>query len=370
MSKPIRVLQVFAQMNRGGAETMIMNLYRNIDRSKFQFDFVVHTDEKCAYDDEIKSLGGMIFRIPRYNGKNHFQYKKAWTDLLKCNPEYKVIHGHVRSTASIYLRIAKKLGLTTIAHSHSTSSGKGLSAVIKNTFQYPIRYISDYFFACSKSAGVWLFGNKVCIEDNFIIINNAIDTKKFIFNNSTRMDKRKELEVNEKLLIGHVGRFNSPKNHDFLIDIFKDIYDKNNDVILMLVGDGELRHRIEKKVDNLGLNNNVIFTGIRSDIPELLHATDLLIFPSLYEGLPVTLIEAQAAGLRCLASDRITDEVRLTDLIEYAPLNKGENYWAERALELSQGYERRNMYNEIANAGYDIESVAKRYQEFIKDIKF
>jgi len=180
MSQPIRVLQVFAQMNRHGSESMIMSMYRNIDRSKVQFDFIVHTTDKCDYDEEIESLGGRIYSIPRYTGTNHFLYKKAWHNFLKQHSDYKIIHGHIRSTASIYLKIAKKYGLITIAHSHNTSSGAGFSAIVKNIYQYPIRYIVDYLFACSKSAGTWLFGERACRKDNFFILNNAIDTKKFI----------------------------------------------------------------------------------------------------------------------------------------------------------------------------------------------
>src|SRR5699024_6622505 len=149
MTEPIRILQVFAEMNRGGAETMIMNLYRHIDRERIQFDFIVHTQEKCAFDEEIKQLGGKIYRVQKYVGTNHFDYKNAWKNFFLSNTDYKIIHGHVRSTASIYLKIAKKYNLVTIAHSHSISSGSGIKAVIKDVFQYPIRYISDYFLACS-----------------------------------------------------------------------------------------------------------------------------------------------------------------------------------------------------------------------------
>src|SRR5690625_2672586 len=152
MQKPNRILHVFGGMGRGGAETMVMNLYRKIDRSKIQFDFIVHTQNKCDFDDEIELLGGRIYRVPRYNGKNHFQYKRAWHKFLMNHPEYKIIHGHVRSTASIYLKIANSYGLITISHSHNTSSGKGFSAIVKNIFQYKIRYIADYLFACSQTA--------------------------------------------------------------------------------------------------------------------------------------------------------------------------------------------------------------------------
>jgi glycosyltransferase involved in cell wall biosynthesis len=364
MSKPIRVLQVFAQMNRGGAESMIMNLYRNIDRSRVQFDFIVHTEDKCAYDEEIKKFGGKIYRVPRYTGKNHFQYKKAWYDFLKVHSEYKIIHGHVRSTASIYLKVARKYGLITIAHSHSTSSGKGLSAIIKNIFQYPIRHIADFPFACSNSAGVWLFGKKACNQDTFFVLNNAVEAKKYIFNTGTRQEKRKEFRVDNKLVIGHIGRFNTPKNHEFLIDIFKAVHDKSDNTVLMLIGDGELRDSIEEKVNILELSDNVIFTGVRSDIPELLQAIDIFVFPSFYEGLPVTLVEAQAAGLPCIISDKITDEIKITSLIESLSLELSPEHWSEEILKYANGYERQNTYNAICESGYEILDCAKWIQDF------
>ncbi|MDC3416603.1 glycosyltransferase family 1 protein [Aquibacillus salsiterrae] len=364
MSKPIRVLQVFAQMNRGGAETMIMNLYRNIDRSRIQFDFIVHTEDECDYDEEIKTLGGTIHRVPRYTGKNHFQYKKAWFDFFRFYPEYKIIHGHVRSTASIYLKVAKNYGLTTIAHSHSTSSGKGVTAITKNILQYPIRYTADYLFACSKSAGEWLYGKGASSKNNFYVLSNAIDAVKYIYDENIRLEKRKEFQIENKLVIGHVGRFSPPKNHTFLIDIFKTVHDKNENAVLLLVGDGEQRSLIETKVNELGLYDNVIFTGIREDIPELLQAIDIFLFPSIYEGLPVTLVEAQASGLPCVISDRITEEVAVTNSIRFISLEEKVEYWAETVLEISSSYKRDNNYLNIVESGYDIKSVTKWYAEF------
>ncbi|MED4375449.1 glycosyltransferase family 1 protein [Schinkia azotoformans] len=366
MENKQRILHVLGGLNRGGAETLVMNLYRNIDRTKVQFDFVVHTDEICDYNNEILSLGGKIYSIPRYKGSNHRQYKKAWNKFFIEHPEYKIIHGHVRSTASIYLRIAKKFGLLTIAHSHSTSSGSGLSAIIKNIYQYQIRYSADYLFACSKVAGEWLYGKKACKQANFFILNNAIKTQNFLFNKDKRIKKRNELNVTNKYVVGHVGRFNSPKNHDFLIDIFKLVHEKNNNSVLMLVGDGSLKQAIEKKVEKLGLVNSVIFTGVRSDIQDLLQAMDVFVFPSLYEGLPVTVIEAQASGLPSLISERITNEVKITDLVKYLPLEKGEGLWAKEVLKHSVDNINRDGYHkDIVNAGYDIESVSNWYQEFI-----
>lgn len=363
----IRILHVLGCLNRGGAETMVMNLYRDIDRTKVQFDFIIHTRDKCAYDDEIESLGGKIYRVPRYNGKNHFQYKKAWNIFFQEHPEYKIIHGHVRSTASIYLKIAKKYGLTTIAHSHSTSSGIGFSGIAKNILQYQIRYIADYLFACSESAGIWLFGKKACQKDNFYILNNAIDTQKFIYNQKKRMEKRKEFQLEDKFVIGHVGRFYGPKNHKFLIDVFKAVHERNNNAVLMLVGDGELQQSIEKKVNDLGLSNNVMFTGVRPDIPDILQFMDVFLFPSLYEGLPVTLIEAQAAGLPCIISDTITNEVCITPYIRPVSLSKTANEWAE--IVISSGkIDRIDTSYYIEKNGFDIRETVEELTMFYENI--
>jgi glycosyltransferase involved in cell wall biosynthesis len=365
MAEPIRVLQVFAQMNRGGAETMIMNFYRNVDRSKIQFDFIVHSQEECDYDMEIQSLGGKIFRIPRYTGKNHFRYNVEWHNFFKEHPEYKIIHGHLRSTASIYLKIAKKYGVKTIAHSHSTSSGNGISAIVKNILQYPIRYIADYLFSCSKVAGEWLFGKKATRQHNFVVVSNAIETSKFAYNEDLRIKKRIELHLENKFVVGHIGRFITAKNHIFLLNIFKEIYDINPNAILLLIGDGELKRLIEKKVSELGLNNSVVFTGVRSDIPGLLQAMDVFLFPSLYEGLPVTLIEAQASGLKIVASNTLTEEVAITDLITFCSLKTDPRDWANCALDDNFDSNNRHInFTKVKRSNYDIEENAKWLQNF------
>ncbi|NUU75301.1 glycosyltransferase family 1 protein [Paenibacillus xylanilyticus] len=343
---------------------MVMNLYRNIDRSKVQFDFIIHTNDKCDYDDEILSLGGVIHNIPQFNGKNFLQYKMAWHRFFKSHSEYKIIHGHVRSTASIYLWIAKRYGLITIAHSHSTSSGVGISAFVKNILQYPIRYIADYLIACSKSAGQWLFGEKVLKRNNFIILKNAIDSQQYTYDQDKRLKIRKELHIEDKFVIGHVGRFNNSKNHDLLIDIFNVVHNREKKSILMMVGDGELRPNIEKKISDLGLMNSVIFLGVRPDIPELLQSMDCFLFPSIFEGLGIVAIEAQAAGLPCLVSNSIPEETYITDLIESLPLNCSLDQWAEWIILHSNNSKRENMTEEVKRSGYDIHHTVQSVQNF------
>lgn len=337
----IRVLQVLGGLNRGGAETMVMNLYRNIDRNKIQFDFIKHTESKCAYDDEIKELGGRIYSIPKYKVYNHFQYKKAWNNFLKKHPEYKIIHGHVRSTATIYLKIAKKYGLYAIAHSHSTSSGKGIKAIIKNMLQFRIRYITDYFMGCSKEANEWLYGKKIANSEKCIILHNAIDVEKYTYNEDIRNKLRKELNIKEdEMVVGNIGRFSYMKNHKFLIDIFEKLC-KTENCKLLLVGDGELKNDIQNIVKNKHLENKVIFTGVRSDVNEILQAMDIFVMPSIFEGLPVTLIEAQASGVPSLIANTITKEVDITPLIYRENLKNEPLIWTNKIKDILKNFNRR-----------------------------
>ncbi len=358
-----RVLQVFSCLDRGGAETLIMNIYREIDKTKVQFDFVVHTEKEQAYAKEILDMGGKIYYCPRYKVVNHFKYVKWWKEFFKEHPEYKVVHGHMYSTAAIYLKVARKFNKIAIAHSHSTSSGKGFSARVKDFIQYFLRFNADYFFGCSKEAGEWLFGKKVVQSNKYFMLNNAINLQNFIFTQDYREEIRKEFNVSEnKKIIGHVGRFCEPKNHDFLIEIFSEIHKKDQDAILMLVGDGELREQIEQKVKEYNLSDCVIFTGVRSDVNKMLSAFDLFLFPSWFEGLPVTVVEAQANGLPCILSDTITKDVNLSELVDYFPLNKSAEDWAN--FSLGKVCKRVDVLNKIQQAGFDIQTTTNWLQEF------
>ena len=361
---PIRVLHVFGRIDRGGAEMMIMNVYRHIDRCKVQFDFVAHTYDRCDLFDEIESLGGRIYPIPRFNGINLFTYKKAWKCLLKARSSTcDIIHSHIRSTASLYLPIARKFGYTTIAHSHSTAVEMDIRGKLKNLLQWRMKWQNiDYYFACSRKAGKWLFGKKI-VENQLILLKNAIDTQSFVFNPSIREKTRRDLNVSDAFVIGHVGRFISAKNHSFLIDVFARIARQDPSVVLLLIGDGELRQRMAEKVDKLGLESRVIFTGVRTDIPQLMQAMDVLVFPSLYEGLGVTLIEAQAAGLPCIISNSIPDEVMITDLVEALPLKAPVAVWGEKIVS-KRAFNRQDMSAAVKQAGYDVTQTAAWLEKF------
>jgi|SRR5690554_89816 len=362
MDNPIRVLHVFASLDRGGAEAMIMNLYRNIDRSKVQFDFVVNkSDYTYAHEKEIRLLGGKVFYLPRYTITNHIKYKKSWQTLLREHPEWKIVHGHHTTPAFIYLKIAKQFNRTTIAHSHTAGFDRTIKSKMKVLMRVQVKNIADYLFACSKKAALWMYGNK---HHYAKVIKNSIDAKLFIYNKDNRYKKRKELKLNNKFVIGHIGRFQKQKNHDFIIEIFKEILKRNSNALLLLIGNGELMDKIKNKISDLGIKENVIIIGSRSDVPELLHAMDVFLMPSIYEGLPVTVIEAQASGLKCIISDNITQEVKITNNVEFISLNQSPEYWVKEVMKYDNGYERENMYKKICESGYDVKDNAKKLEEF------
>ncbi|UYO99175.1 glycosyltransferase [Oceanotoga sp. DSM 15011] len=370
MSDIIRILHVLGALNRGGAESMVMNLYRNMDRSKIQFDFVIHTDEDCDFNNEIRDLGGKIFSVPRYNGKNHFIYKKAWNDFFSKHSEYRIVHGHMRSTASIYLKIAKKYGLMTVSHSHSTSSrGNFIEKKVKDIMQYPIRNIADYLFSCSDDSGKWLFGENVIKRNNYKVIKNAIETDKYIFDENKRNFFRNSLDLKDKFVIGHVGSFTEPKNHDFLIDVFFEVLKKKSNSVLLLLGDGKLKNNILKKAENLNILNKIFFIGVVSNVYDYMQAMDVFVFPSLWEGLPVTVVEAQASGLPCIVSDNVTKEVFITPNIISESLMKGSEYWADKILSF-WNHERKNMKKYVENSGFDIKDSVKELYDFYKNLYF
>lgn len=357
----IRILHVLGALDRGGAETMVMNLYRKINRENVQFDFVIHTTKKCAYTDEIIRLGGQIYTVPRFKGTNIFNYIKAWKSFFEAHPEYHIVHGHMRSTASIYLGIAKQHGLYIIAHSHNTSSGNGISALVKDTLQFTLRYIADYYFACSEEAGEWLFGKRVVKSANFKVLANAIEVRKFQYNPRVREEVREQLGLNGKMVLGHVGRFHPQKNHNFLIQVFEEVHKIRPDSLLLLVGEGELKESVEKKVQQLSLSDSVIFLGERDDVHELLQAMDVFLFPSVYEGLGIVAIEAEAAGLKVICSQNIPKAVNIAREVYFLPLDL--SLWKKEIL-LSDVYERKSNAELIVKAGYDIETTSVWLERF------
>lgn len=359
----IRVLHVLGGLDRGGAETMVMNLYRAIDRTKIQFDFVIHTSSHQAYYPEIVEMGGKIYSFPAFNGINFVELQKMWNQFFVEHPEYKILHSHVRSYASLYIPIAKKYGVKTIIHSHSTSNGRGIASIVKRIMQYPLRHQANYLMACSNEAGRWLYGDKACLKDNYIFLPNAIDTEKYRYSEDAANKYREQFGLAGKFVIGHVGRFHEAKNHMFLLEVFAEVAKRKTDAMLLLVGDGDLRSSIEAKIKELQIEERVILTGSRGDVAEIMSAMDVFVFPSLYEGLPVTVVEAQAAGLHCLISSCITEDVDISELVERLPITNTA-VWVERMVHLNA--ERVDVTQEIREAGFDIRDSVRKITEFYK----
>ncbi|MGG3943979.1 glycosyltransferase family 1 protein [Peribacillus psychrosaccharolyticus] len=360
--EPIRILQVVTIMNRGGLETMLMNYYRQIDRSKIQFDFMVHRAVPGHYDEEIIKLGGRIFNMPPIKPGNYRKYFRLLDQFFTTKREYKVVHSHINENSSFVLRAAKKAGVPgRIAHSHLSNLGLDIKLPFRLYAKSTMRdYPSDYF-ACSKNAGKWLFGGEIAANE-LTVLNNAVHAKKFTFNQTSRLVTRKNLGITNELVIGHIGRFEKQKNQKFLIDIFYELQKTQPKSLLLLVGEGQLKRSIEKKVKSLGLTKKVRFLGVREDIPNLLHAMDLFLFPSLFEGLPVVLVEAQAAGVQCLVSNSITKESDITGSLGFMSLKESPEKWTQKILSMS--YKHSENIDLMTKKGYDTTANAKWLADF------
>ena len=337
-----------------------MDSYRHLDRSRIQFDFCVHSQEEGFFDKEIESLGGHIYRVPRFQVVNWLAYRKAWKDLFREHPGYVAVHGHMTSTASIYLPIAKAAGVPlTIAHARSAGVDPGLKGTMTRFLRRNLGKKADVCLTCSRLAGEAVFGEKMVAAGRVTTVPNAIDAREFAFSEKKRKQKRAELEIGEQeFVIGHVGRFGHMKNHAFLLDVFAEICRKVPDSRLLLVGEGGLMDSVREKAASLGLSDRVIFTGNQAQVADFYMAMDFFVFPSIFEGLPGSVIEAQAAGLRCLVSDSVTDEVLITPLAQAHSLSDKASVWAQNVLE-RRSYEREQMEQAIKEAGFDVSDQVK-----------
>ncbi len=358
-----RILHVLGTMDRGGTESMLMSHYRHIDRNKMQFDFVVHTTAHCDFEDEIILLGGILHRIPRFKMFNIFQYKSAWEELFRHHPEYQIIHVHHFLVAGIILPIAASFNIPVrIVHSHNTKPPFFLlKEKMMWLFHHNLIKYSTLRLACSQDAGTYLFGN-----ESFDIFYNAIETNRFGFNKIQRKKIRDEFGFNdEDFVVGHIGSFRTrQKNHSFLIDVFSELSRKKPQAKLLLVGDGVLKSEMESKVKSLGLDNKCIFAGIREDVPDLLSAMDLFLFPSLFEGLSVVGIEAQASGLPCVFSTSLSNDTCITDLVTKVSLEKDAKYWSSVVNSVDIRKERTSYCHKVAKAGYDVDMNVIRLEKF------
>ncbi len=353
MENPVKVLQLFTVLNRGGAETNVMNYYRKLDQSKVQFDFVVHREEKGAYEDEIIQLGGKIFRFLPITPFTLSKYKQQVATFFDQHKKYSIIHGQCSELGYFFYKEAHKRKIPIIiAHGHNSK----VKFDVKYTFRFILKkammkYVNTYF-SCGYDAAIWLFGKEK--GQSAFIMNNAIDASEFSYNTQKDISIRKTLQAENTINIIHIGRFNLQKNHTFLIDVFKEIINSNNNYKLFLVGEGELKEDIQNKVKNLNIQDKVNFLGLRADVNELLQGMNIFLFPSLFEGLPVSFIEAQASGVKCFISETIPAEATIIPQnVQAISLNKSAKYWAEQIL-ANKNANKENLEKEIIEAGYDI----------------
>lgn len=355
----IRVLQVVTYMGRGGLETMLMNYYRHIDRNKVQFDFLVHRDFEADYDQEIRELGGRIYHVSRLVPWSS-SYRAELKEFFHEHPEYRIVHVHQDCLSSVALQCAEECGVPVrIAHSHSSNAAKNIKYPIKLHYMKQTPKYATHMIACGKQAGDWMFfGNK------YTIIRNAIDTEEYQYSVDINKQVRLEFGLGEEMVVGHVGNFTAAKNHMFLLEVFREILKKNLESRLLLVGGGEGMNQVKEKAKNMGIQDRIIFTGVRSDVNRLMQAMNVFVFPSLYEGLPVTMIEAQASGLPCIISDHISDECIVTkDLVFRMDLEESPARWAEFILQQSRR-QHENHSKEIQEANYDISTATKILEDF------
>lgn len=359
MNKPIRILHIVQRMEAGGTQAFLMNLYRNIDRTKVQFDFLVEYDNKEFYDDEIINLGGKIYYTNFRKTLNVIKFKKEISKILEEHNEYKIIHIHATAIGRICVDVAKKYKIPVIiAHTHNNGAVKDWKYIPKIILRRLYLNGPTDFFACSEDAGKYTFKNK-----KFKVIHNAIDTKKFLHNEKIRKEIRKELNLDDNFVIGNVGRLHEQKNQSFLIDIFYSFQKKNKKSKLIIVGKGPLENELKNKVKKLCIEDKVIFLGNRSDMDRIYQAMDAFVLPSLFEGLGIVAIEAQAAGLPVIASLNVATEANVTKNIIKIGLDKPIDEWID-AITNIKVTDKLSIFDEIKKAGYDIEENAKIMQKF------
>lgn len=361
-----RILHIVAGMNCGGIEGTIMNLYRNIDKENIAFDFLVTTKNEAVFDKEIESYGGIIYHVAGRR-EGILKNKKELDTFFKKHREYTIVHMHSSSLSYIEpLKAAKRYGIKTrIITAHSTKcSGSKIHLLLHKLHQQGIKQIATHYFICSYSAGKWLYGTKVP-EKNWELLRNGIDCNEYVFDPVKRQQIRKQLGLADYTkAIVNVGRFSPVKNHQFIIAIFKEFVKLEPNSKLFLVGGGLEEENVKQLVKEEGLSKDVVLTGMRKDIPDFLQAMDSFLMPSLYEGLPRVIVEAQGSGLPCLISDVVTREVALTDLVEFMSLDETAFDWAQKLNKIMYSAKRSDTRKQIINAGYDIKTIAENLQEF------
>jgi glycosyltransferase EpsF len=370
-----RVLQIVSSMDRGGAETLIMNIYRNVDRSKIQFDFITHTTKNGEFDDEIISLGGRIFRIPSLGELGPIRYLLELKKVMSTN-HYIAIHSHTDYQGGFPALAAKLSGINKrICHSHSNNWPKGNKYKEQFTLlilKILIKLTATNYCSCSKEAGGFLFGRKWVDQSKVTILKNGIDIGQFIAIDNSRDSVINELKLPKEVkIIGHVGKFSHSKNHLFLLKLLKKILESDPTFVALLIGDGPLKRQIEKEAEKHGLVENIRFLGVRADIPKLMKAFDVFVFPSFFEGFGIVTLEAQCAGTPCVVSDTIpkTTDMGL-DLLSFISLDEDLPIWIQeiKKAALINTPDNETITNSFLKNGYSIkDNVSEWLSLYLKD---
>lgn len=364
----LRILHIVVEMGRGGIQAMLMNYYRNIDRSRVQFDFLIHKVGKNNYHNEITRLGGRIFKISKLNPFSK-KYRREVYNFFKEHSEYTIVHCHLDCMSAIPIKEAKKAGVPIrIAHAHSNGQDKDWKYLLKLYFKRKIKEQATHLWSCGVDAGVWTFGNH-----NFEIIPNAIEIEQYKFNEEKRIKRREDFHIlQDDFVVGHVGRFSPVKNHDFLLDVFFQIHLLNPKAKLLLLGEGETKNKIQEKVESLKLTQHVIFAGVHKNVADYLQAMDVFVLPSLYEGLGIAAIEAQANGLPCIVSDNVPIESKVTKQMERVSLKEDVGVWAKKIISFANKRDvtsHQNLINEMYNIKNSAKVLQNRYYILLNEAK-
>jgi len=370
MKKTILVAQVIGMAIDGGVESCIMNYYENIDREKVQFHFLVESTSKIINKEKIESMGGKVIIIPHYS---HILRYIFYLKRIFIENNYDIVHSNMNALSIFPLFAAKraKIGIR-IAHSHSTSSKKERKKnLIKNILRKFSKLYATNFFACSKEAGIWLFGQKTFDNGKISIVNNAINLSRFVFDDDKRKTIRRKYEIDGRFVIGNVGRFVHQKNQKFLINIFAELLHDIPNAELLIVGDGPLRKSLVKHTLELGISNRVLFVGNKERVDYYYCAMDYFVFPSLYEGFGMCFVEAQVSGLLCLGSDMIPADAIITNNVKLLSLEKSIDVWERQILlDIKNKGNNNRWYHIFEKTKYNIDLEANKlvilYEEIMK----
>lgn len=364
----IRILHIVTIMNRAGLESRLMDIYRNIDRERVQFDFYTNRMTRGDFDNEILGLGGKVFYSNPIQVLREHKKCREFESFLLENKEYRIIHSHVNEWSTIFCKAAKRANVPVrIAHSRGANKTISYKGIYKSIVAMSLKRYATHCFAVSKEAGMHLFGKKAVNEGRVCILPNAIDTSKFRYNPIIRKEVRDNLGFTNKIVVIHVGNLAPVKNHLYLLKVFDHIKKRDNNARLLLVGEGGQRKRIEKWISDNRLDDSIFLLGKRSDVSQLLQAADVFVFPSLHEGFPGAVLEAETAGLRCFISDTVTREVLLTPYVKELSINAAPSTWAKTILEECK-YERQDCSSMVREAGYDIFDLVSKMEEFYTNI--